>query len=95
MGQRNRRSCFFDYQGTTRTGSETNAENDSSGCAVGGWVSAKTLGPWLLAGLFGAIVMLARRQRRWIVRRTRVSLDRLWYLCGNYPFHPNKAVHLS
>jgi hypothetical protein len=38
--------------------------NDSSGCAVGGWISAKALGPWLLAGLFGAIVMLARRRRR-------------------------------
>jgi hypothetical protein len=37
--------------------------NDSSGCAVGGWLSANTLGPWLLAGLFGAIVMLARRRR--------------------------------
>jgi hypothetical protein len=31
---------------------------------VGGWFSAKTFGPWLLAGLFGAIVMLARRRRR-------------------------------
>jgi hypothetical protein len=30
---------------------------------VGGWPSAKALGPWLLAGLFGAIVMLARRRR--------------------------------
>jgi hypothetical protein len=30
----------------------------------GGWLSAKALGPWLLAGLFGAIVMLARRRRR-------------------------------
>jgi hypothetical protein len=38
--------------------------NDSGGCAVGGWLSANTLGPWLLAGLFGAIVMLARRRRR-------------------------------
>ena len=39
--------------------------DDSSGCAVGGgWLSAKALGPWLLAGLFGAIVMLARRRRR-------------------------------
>jgi hypothetical protein len=37
--------------------------NDSSGCAVGGRLSANTLGPWLLAGLFAAIVMLARRRR--------------------------------
>ena len=38
--------------------------NDSSGCAVGGWLSVKALGPWLLAGLFGVVVTLARRRRR-------------------------------
>jgi hypothetical protein len=38
--------------------------SDSSGCAVGGWLSAKALGPWLLAGLFGVVVTLARRRRR-------------------------------
>jgi hypothetical protein len=38
--------------------------SDSSGCAVGGWLSAKALGPWLLAGLFGVAVTLARRRRR-------------------------------
>jgi hypothetical protein len=31
---------------------------------VGGWLSTKALGPWILAGLFGAAVMLARRRRR-------------------------------
>jgi hypothetical protein len=41
-----------------------NDSNYSSGCAVGGWLSAKALGPWLLAGLFGAVVALARRRRR-------------------------------
>ena len=43
---------------------DTGEPKKSSGCAVGGWLSANTLGPWLLAGLFGAIVMLARRRRR-------------------------------
>jgi hypothetical protein len=38
--------------------------SDGSGCAVGGWLSAKALGPWLLAGLFGVVVTLARRRRR-------------------------------
>ena len=38
--------------------------SDSSGCAVGGWLSVKAVGPWLLAGLFGVIVTLARRRRR-------------------------------
>jgi len=47
------------------SGSDRGKPDDSSGCAVGGgWLSAKALGPWLLAGLFGAIVMLARRRRR-------------------------------
>ena len=45
------------------SGSDAGKPSDSSGCAVGGWLSAKALGPWLLAGLFGAIVMLARRRR--------------------------------
>jgi hypothetical protein len=46
------------------TGSRgTDKPSDSSGCAVGGWLSAKALAPWLLAGLFGAIVTLARRRR--------------------------------
>ena len=46
------------------SGSDRGKPDDSSGCAVGGWLSAKALGPWLLAGLFGMIVMLARRRRR-------------------------------
>jgi hypothetical protein len=46
------------------SGSDRGKPDNSSGCAVGGWLSAKALGPWLLAGLFGAIVMLARRRRR-------------------------------
>jgi hypothetical protein len=36
---------------------------DSSGCAMGGRL-ARTVGPWLAAGLFGAAVMLARRRPR-------------------------------
>ena len=36
---------------------------DSSGCAVGGRI-ARTIGPWLAAGLFGAAVMLTRRRPR-------------------------------
>ena len=36
---------------------------DSSGCAIGGRL-ARTVGPWLVAGLFGACVMLARRRPR-------------------------------
>jgi hypothetical protein len=31
---------------------------------VGGWLSVKAFGPWLLAGLFGLVVTLARRRRR-------------------------------
>jgi hypothetical protein len=46
------------------SGSDAGKPNDSSGCAVAGWLSAKALGPWILAGLFGAAVMLARRRRR-------------------------------
>ena len=45
-------------------GSDGSQPDNSTGCAVGGWLSAKALAPWLLAGLFGAIVMLARRRRR-------------------------------
>ena len=36
---------------------------DSSGCAVGGRL-ARTIGPWLAAGLFAAAMMLARRRPR-------------------------------
>jgi hypothetical protein len=43
---------------------DANTPSDSSGCAVGGWLSVKALGPWLLAGLFGVVVTLARRRRR-------------------------------
>jgi hypothetical protein len=46
------------------SGSDAGKPNDSSGCAVGGWVSARALGPWLVAGLFGVMVMLVRRRRR-------------------------------
>ena len=42
----------------------TDTPSDSSGCTVGGWLSTKALAPWLLASLFGAIVILARRRRR-------------------------------
>jgi hypothetical protein len=45
-------------------GNDQNNQSDSGGCAVAGWLSVKTFGPWLLASLFGAIVMLARRRRR-------------------------------
>jgi hypothetical protein len=38
--------------------------SDGSGCAVGGWVSVKALGPWILAGLFAALVALRPRRRR-------------------------------
>jgi hypothetical protein len=53
--------------GTTGTGTSTSQDKpkeSGGGCAMGGWLSAKALGPWLLAGLFGAMVMLARRRRR-------------------------------
>jgi len=50
--------------GAGGTGGSDIKPSDSSGCAVGGWLSAKALGPWLLAGLFGVIVTLARRRRR-------------------------------
>jgi hypothetical protein len=36
---------------------------DSSGCAIGGPL-ARTIGPWLAAGLFAAAMMLARRRPR-------------------------------
>jgi hypothetical protein len=36
---------------------------DSSGCAIGGRL-ARTVGPWLAAGLFAAAMMLARRRPR-------------------------------
>jgi hypothetical protein len=38
-------------------------DNGSSACAVGGRL-ASTAGPWLLAGAFGAGVMLLRRRSR-------------------------------
>jgi hypothetical protein len=49
--------------GGTR-GSDVGKPSNSSGCAVGGWLSVRALGPWLLAGLFGVVVTLARRRRR-------------------------------
>jgi hypothetical protein len=51
--------------GTPASSDTENKKPDSGGgCAVGGWLSVRALGPWLLAGIFGAIVMLARRRRR-------------------------------
>ncbi len=47
----------------TGTGTTTtDTKDDDSGCSVGG-SAARSLGPWLLAGLFGAAVMLIRRRR--------------------------------
>jgi len=50
--------------GSTSASNAGKPDDSSSGCSVGGWLSVKALGPWLLAGLFGAIVTLARRRRR-------------------------------
>lgn len=33
------------------------------GCVVGGWLSARALAPWALAGLFATLVTLLRRRR--------------------------------
>jgi hypothetical protein len=40
-----------------------NGSGGDSGCAVGGRL-ARTVGPWLAAGLFGAATMLVRRKPR-------------------------------
>lgn len=32
-------------------------------CRIGDWAQAKAIGPWLLAGMFGVVVSLARRRR--------------------------------
>lgn len=50
--------------GASGPNSNDDKANDSSGCAVGGWVSPKTLGPWIVAGLFAAMVALRRRRRQ-------------------------------
>ena len=49
----------------TGTGKDSGSDGnkDSSGCAIGGNL-AGTVGPWMVAGLFGSGVMLARRRRR-------------------------------
>jgi hypothetical protein len=40
------------------------AKNGGCSCDLGGWSAAQALGPWLLAGVFGAMVLLFRRRRR-------------------------------
>lgn len=48
-------------QGTDTAG--TKLGDSGCSCRIGDWASAKTIGPWLLAGLFGAVVTLVRRRR--------------------------------
>lgn len=55
-------SISYDCLTCVANGDQKN-KDDSSGCAVGGRF-ASTAGPWLLAGAFGACVMLLRRRPR-------------------------------
>jgi hypothetical protein len=43
--------------------SGSDQSKDSSGCSIGGRL-ARTIGPWLAAGLFAAAMMLTRRRPR-------------------------------
>jgi hypothetical protein len=47
--------------GGVDSGASTGAKS-SGGCAIAG-LPPRTFGPWLLAGAFGAIVLIARRRR--------------------------------
>jgi hypothetical protein len=50
---------------TTHDAGTAAAKLGDSGCScrVGGWASARVIGPWLLAGVFSAVVTLLRRRR--------------------------------
>jgi hypothetical protein len=51
----------------TNTGTTTQTDDKSKGddgwCAIGGKLTAKRLGPWLLAGAFSLLFLFGRRRR--------------------------------
>jgi hypothetical protein len=51
--------------GTAQDAGTARAKLGDSGCScrMGDWADAKAIGPWLLAGMFGAVVALLRRRR--------------------------------
>jgi hypothetical protein len=53
-----------DAGASSPSSSDPDKSKESSGCAVGGWISTRALGPWIVAGLFAGLVALRRRRGR-------------------------------